>query len=96
MGYSTKPNRSWFKFGFPVAYVTDVLQNLDVLTILGYGADERLASGMQLLLDKQDGEGRWPMEYTYNGKTWIDIEEKKKPSKWVTYRAMKVLSQASK
>lgn len=28
MGYSTKPNRSWFKFGYPIAYVTDVLQNL--------------------------------------------------------------------
>jgi hypothetical protein len=96
MGYSTKPNRSWFKFGFPVAYVTDVLQNLDVLTFLGFGADERLASGMQLLLDKQDKDGRWPLEYTYNGKTWIDIEERKKPSKWVTYRAMKVLSQASR
>jgi len=96
MGYSTKPNRSWFKFGFPVAYVTDVLQNLDVLTFLGFGADERLASGMQLLLDKQDKDGRWPLEYTYNGKTWIDIEERKQPSKWVTYRALKVLSQASR
>ena len=95
MGYSTKPNRSWFKFGFPVAYITDVLQNLDVLTFLGFGSDERLASGMQLLLDKQDKDGRWPLEYTYNGKTWIDIEEMKKPSKWVTYRALKVLSQAS-
>jgi hypothetical protein len=94
MGYSEKPNRSWFRFGFPVGYVTDVLQNLDVLTQLGYGSDPRLVSGMELLLSKQDSEGRWPLEYTYNGKTWIDIDVKKKPSKWVTYRALKVLSQA--
>ena len=27
MGYTTKPNGSWFKFGYPLGYVTDVLQN---------------------------------------------------------------------
>ena len=95
MGYSAKPNRSWFKFGFPVAYVTDVLQNLDVLTQLDLGPDPRLANALELLLSKQNDEGRWLMEYTYNGKTWVDIEKKNQPSKWVTYRALKVLKQAS-
>jgi hypothetical protein len=96
MGYSTKPNLSWFKFGFPVFYVTDVLQNLEVLTALGLGGDERLTPALELLLSKQDAQGRWKMEYTYNGKMWVDIEEKGKPSKWVTLRAMRVLKRASK
>ncbi|HXW00565.1 MAG TPA: nitrogen fixation protein NifH, partial [Anaerolineae bacterium] len=91
--YGTKPNRSWFKFGYPLAYITDVLQNLEVLVALGYGADPRLARGVKLLLSKQDEHGRWPMEYTYNGKTWVEIEEKGKPSKWVTLRALRVLQQ---
>jgi hypothetical protein len=95
MGYSTKPNLSWFKFGFPVFYVTDVLQNLEVLTALGLGGDERLTPALELLLSKQDAQGRWKMEYTYNGKMWVDIEEKGKPSKWVTLRAMRVLKHAS-
>ncbi len=95
MGYSTKPNLSWFKFGFPVFYVTDVLQNLEVLTALGLGGDERLTPALELLLSKQDAQGRWKMEYTYNGKMWVDIEEKGKPSKWVTLRAMRVLKRAS-
>ena len=69
MGYSAKPSRSWFQFGYPVGYVTDVLQNLDVLTALGYGRDARLSNGLDLLLSKQNGQGRWNMEYTYNGKT---------------------------
>jgi hypothetical protein len=94
MGYATKPSRSWFKFGFPLFYVTDVLQNLEVLTSFGYGKDPRLSSAMDLVLGKQDKEGRWTMEYTYNGKTWVDVEEKKKPSKWVTLRALRVLSRA--
>ncbi len=91
MGYSTKPSRSWFRFGFPIFYVTDVLQNLEVLTSFGYGSDPRLAASMDLVSSKQDGQGRWKMDYTYNGKTWVDIEEKGKPSKWVTLRALRVL-----
>ncbi len=35
MGYSARPNQSWFKFGYPIGYVTDVLQNLEVLAALG-------------------------------------------------------------
>jgi hypothetical protein len=91
MGYSTKPSRSWFRFGFPLFYVTDVLQNLEVLTRFGYGTDPRLAAAKDLVLGKQHQQGRWKMEYTYNGKTWADIEEKGKPSKWVTLRALRVL-----
>jgi hypothetical protein len=95
MGYSEKPNQSWFKFGYPIGYVTDVLQNLEVLTALGYGNDSRLSSGLELLLNKQDQDGRWPLEYTYNGKTWADIEQKKQPSKWVTLRALRVLKRVA-
>jgi hypothetical protein len=94
MGYSTKPSRSWFRFGFPLFYVTDVLQNLEVLTSFGYGPDPRLSAAMDLVRGKQDGQGRWKMEYTYNGKTWVDIEEKGQPSKWVTLRAVRVLERA--
>ena len=94
MGYSSKPNRSWFKFGYPIGYVTDVLQNLEVLTALGYGRDPRLQHGLDMVLGKQDGQGRWTMGYTYNGKTWVDVEVKGEPSKWVTLRALRVLTRA--
>jgi hypothetical protein len=92
--YGTKPSRSWFQFGYPIAYVTDMLQNLEVLTALGYGDDPRLGPALALLRDKQDAQGRWPMAYSYNGKSWVDIEEKGKPSKWVTLRALRVLKRA--
>ena len=95
MGYSTKPNRSWFKFGYPIGYVTDVLQILETLVNLGFGDDPRLESAYKLLLSKADEQGRWKMEYSYNGKTWVDVEEKGKPSKWVTLRALYALKGAS-
>ena len=93
MGYNDKPNRSWFKFGYPIGYITDVLQNLEVLTALGYGSDPRLENAYELVRSKQDEDGRWKMEYSYNGKIWADVEQKGKPSKWVTLRALRVLSE---
>jgi len=89
--FDTKPSRSWFQFGYPIAYVTDVLQNLEVLAALGHASDPRLEAAYKLLLSRQDDQGRWDMEYTYNGKTWADIEIKNEPSKWVTLRALRVI-----
>jgi hypothetical protein len=92
MGWgNTRPNRSWFKPGFPSAYVTDVLQNLEVLCELGFGRDARLDHARDWLPSKQDAQGRWRNEYAYTGKTWVDIEQQGAPSKWVTLRACHVL-----
>ena len=94
-GWSNKPSGNWWKFGFPVFYVTDTLQNVEALASLGYGQDPRLAEALNLILEKQDDQGRWALEYDYAGKTWTDFGEKKQPSKWVTLRALRVLKQAS-
>jgi len=81
----------WFKFGYPLGYVADVLLNLEALIEAGYGGDPRLGEAVRLVLSKQDEQGRWKMEYSYNGKMWADVESKGKPSKWVTLRALRVL-----
>jgi hypothetical protein len=92
--FGNRPNSSWFKFGYPIGYITDVLQNLEVLAALGKAQDTRLDRALELVGKKQDEQGRWRMEYSYNGKTWVDIEEKGKPSKWITLRALRVLKAA--
>jgi hypothetical protein len=86
-----KPNRAWWKFGFPVFYITDLLQNVEALVGLGYGADPRLARSLDIIFEKQDEQGRWPLEYDYAGKTWVDFGVKNEPNKWVTLRALRVL-----
>ena len=90
-GWSDKPSGNWWKFGFPVFYVTDLLQTVEALVGLGYGDDPRLANALTIIRDKQDAQGRWALEYDYAGKTWIDWGVKKQPNKWVTYRALRVL-----
>jgi hypothetical protein len=93
-GYSDKPSQSWFRFGFPLFYVTDVLQTAEALTDAGYAGDPRLEATYDLILSKRDDAGCWKMAYSYQGKTWADVESRGKPSKWVTLRALRVLQSA--
>jgi hypothetical protein len=82
---------NWWKFSFPIFYVTDLLQNVEALAALGYGHDLRLKHAIQLIRDRQDDHGRWSLDYDYTGKTWVNFGPKKQPNKWVTLRALRVL-----
>ncbi len=90
-GWNDKPSGNWWKFGFPTFYITDLLQNVEVLVRLGLGSDPLLNNALDYIRNKQDAEGRWPMEYSYTGETWVDFGAKKQPNKWVTFRAAWVL-----
>ncbi len=90
-GYGSKPSSNWWKFGFPVFYITDLLQNIEALVALGFGRDRRLSNAIDVVREKQDADGRWPLEYEYAGKTWADFGPKKAPNKWVTLRAVRML-----
>jgi len=90
-GWADKPSGNWWKFGFPVFYVTDLLQNVAALVALGYGHDPRLARALDVIRQKQTADGRWSLEYEYTGKTWCDFGPKKQPNPWVTLRALRVL-----
>lgn len=94
-GYSARPSRNWWQFGFPIFYVTDLLQIAEVLSRLGYGRDRRLKHTVKYILEKQDKQGQWPLEYDYTGKTWLNFGAPKQPNKWVTLRALRVLRSAS-
>jgi hypothetical protein len=93
-GWNPKPSGNWWKFGFPIFYVTDLLQIVEALAGLGYGTDPRLAKALNIVREKQDSRSRWLLEYAYNGKTWLDSGPLKQPNKWVTWRALKALGLA--
>jgi hypothetical protein len=79
---------SWTQFAFPLFWQSDVLDVLDVLTELGM-RDERMDESVDLVRSKQV-EGRWILERTYPKKLEL-LEEKGKPSRWITLRALRVL-----
>ncbi len=80
----------WLRLGFPLMYQTDVLEILGILTKLGY-KDKRMQEAVDLVISKQDAKGRWKLENTFNGRFQVNIEQKGRPSKWVTLNALRVL-----
>jgi hypothetical protein len=89
--HTERISSSWFVFGFPLSYRSDILETMFVLERLGYGEDPRLDNARKFILSKRDDQGRWLMEKTLNGKMWVDIEKKGQPSKWITLRALTAL-----
>jgi hypothetical protein len=81
---------SWLKFGFPNMWNTDTLEILNILTKLGI-KDKRMQDAINLVLTKQDKQAKWKLENTFNGRMQTNIEQKNKPSKWITLNALRVL-----
>jgi hypothetical protein len=69
---------------------TDALEMADILLQLGC-RDPRMLETIDLIVSKQDDDGRWLMEETWNGRFQVNIEHKGRPSKWVTWLALRVL-----
>jgi hypothetical protein len=80
----------WLKFGFPTMWDGDALEALLLLARLGF-RDPRMREAAELVLAKQNSQGRWILENTYNGRFQANIEQKGKPSKWVTLNALRAL-----
>jgi hypothetical protein len=91
MGPNATPSGSWFKLGFPVGYITDVLQTLEALCEAGAAEDPRLDSAVQWVIDQQNAAGRWSNRHSYASQTAVKFEAARGSSKWVTLRACGVL-----
>jgi len=81
--------KDWLKLGFPWFFY-DILRGLSVVTKLGYICDERLSDALELLVQKQNVEGKWILEDAPSGRMQVNLEQKGKPSKWITLHALRV------
>jgi hypothetical protein len=94
----------WFRFHYPVHYYYDVLVGLDVVTKLGYGGDKRLDAALALMRAKRGRDGRWTMDAVHpdldvgagyridkRKVTPFALEQKGRPSKWITLTCLQVL-----
>ncbi|MEW6718015.1 MAG: hypothetical protein AB1345_11000 [Chloroflexota bacterium] len=93
-----KPSPRWFQFGFPLQWDTDILEVLELIAPYVSPEDKGIQEGLDLVMQKQDKQGRWPCEKHPKGGKWIEkylpLEEIGQPSKWVTlhvYRLLKTL-----
>lgn len=92
----------WFRFHYPNHYFYDILVGLDIITQLGYGHDRRLQPALDLLKKKRRRDGTWQIDSLHpdigagiepGSEKYkpLVIEEPRKPSKWITLKALRVL-----
>jgi hypothetical protein len=87
-----KPKQGWLKIGFPLHYNSDVLEAMYALAESGTPMSAALERPLNVIESKRSPEGKWVMENSLNGWMWADVETLGKPSKWLTYYALRVLS----
>ena len=84
-------NERMTRFPFPPQWQYDFLKALDYFQAAGAPHDERAADAIELLLSRQDSEGRWPQYRGPAGAYFFQMEPVGKPSRWNTLRALRVL-----
>jgi hypothetical protein len=83
-------NESWFKLGFP-QFFYDILRGLSVICKADLANDERIDEALRILLEKQQADGRWVLESSPISRMQTNLEQKAKPSKWITLKALRVI-----
>jgi hypothetical protein len=92
-GYGTRePKAGWLRFGFPLNYNSDVPEALLALAQIDTPMSSALEEPLRVVRSKMSEQGTWKLENSLNGKMWADVEEKGKPSKWLTLTALRVLA----
>jgi hypothetical protein len=87
-----KSGIAWSLFAFPTWWHYDVLRGLEYLRRAGVAPDERIADAIDLVESKRDGDGCWLLEVQHPGQMPVEINEgEDQPSRWNTFRALRVL-----
>jgi hypothetical protein len=86
-------NRAWTQISFPTRWHYDILWGLDYLRRAGVEPENRTAEAVDLIANKRDRLGRWPLEGTVHFEMEGSAGE---PSRWNTLRALRVLRWADK
>ena len=79
------------RLSFPPRWRYDILRALDYFQISKIPYDSRMDDALEILQKRKQEEGRWPLQQRYPGRTFFEMEEVGKPSRWNTLRALRVL-----
>jgi hypothetical protein len=82
--------KRWMVFSFPAYWFYDYLTVLDTFSTFDANRDRRMQTAIDLIRRKQKDD-RWLLGSPHPGKTYFDMEEPGKPSRWNTLRALRVL-----
>jgi len=84
-------NDSWTKFAFPPRWHYDILRGLEHLRDAGVAPDPRAQEAVDVVRRRRRSDGRWPIGPRYTGVEHFRMETGRKPGRWNTLRALRVL-----
>lgn len=79
------------RFSFPANWRYDVMRALDYFRDCNAVRDVRLEDSIELLMKKRTVEGKWLLQNRHPGKSYFEMENVGRPSKWNTLRGMRIL-----
>jgi hypothetical protein len=91
----TVADPAFTRLPFPPRWHYDVLRGLDHFAATGSPWDERYGDALRVLAGRRRKDGTWPVQHSYTGRVWFDMEKTGGPSRWNTLRALRVLRWAS-
>ena len=81
----------FLRFAFPPRWHYDILRALDYFQSVNAARDPRLTEAIEIVRANRGKDGRWPLQHSYKGKTYFEMERLGAPSRWNTLRALRVL-----
>ncbi len=79
------------KISWPTRWYFDILRGLEYFADAGRTWDDRLEWSMNVLMSKRRRDGRWPVQNRHPGESHVQMEKTGGPSRWNTFRALKVI-----
>ncbi len=86
-------NKDFLRLSYPSRWRYDILRALDCLRVSQMPHDERMRPALDVLLQKRRKDGRWNLQAKHPGQTHFEMEKARRPSRWNTLRALRVLKQ---
>lgn len=90
-GMNIPMHPSFTKFSFPPRYRYDVMRSLDYFQDCRCRLDPRMEDTVDIIEAKRRKDGTWPLQQRWPGKTFFEMEQTGKPSRWNTLRALRIL-----
>ena len=81
----------FIRFSHPPRWHYDILRALDYFQSVNASRDPRLGEAIDIVRSTRGDDGRWPLQNSYKGKTYFEMERVGAPSRWNTLRALRVL-----
>ena len=84
-------HKDMLRLSFPPRWKYNILRALDYFQRAGISWDERMEDAIEVLLKKRRPDGRWALQAAHPGQVHFKMEETRKPSRWNTLLALRVL-----